>query len=74
MKRTKKCGGCRAIWQSHCHFSCTLGYKIKTIKIGSVKGSDILCPCPAEECPKPISIKELFNSPNAYQSEVRDAD
>lgn len=74
MKRPKKCGSCRAIWQSHCHFSCALGYKIKIIKTGSVKGTDILCPCPDEECPKPLTIKELLNAPNAYQRRGRDAD
>lgn len=72
MKHPKSCNGCRAFWQSTCHYYCDLGYKIKRTKIGSVKGADIFRLSPeCGECPKPLTYKEFIKAPKAYTREVR---
>lgn len=63
MKRPKNCNGCKAFYQSQWRFSCDLGYELKHIKIGSIKGVDILRHAPAGGyCPKPRTYEELFNA------------
>lgn len=63
MKRPKNCNGCKAFYQSQWRYSCDLGYELKSIKIGSIKGVDILRHAPAiGHCPKPRTYKELFNA------------
>lgn len=66
MKHPKTCNGCKAFWQSTCHYHCSLGYEIKAIKTGSIRGTDLYCPRPADgECLKPMTYRELFDAKKA---------
>ena len=66
MRKPKNCNGCKAFYQSQWRYNCDLGYELKSERIGSMKGVDILRHSPAcGQCPKPRTYKELFNAPRA---------
>lgn len=68
MRHPKNCNGCKAFWQSQWKYNCELGYKIRLTKTGSVKSTDIFRPSPeCGECPKPLTYKELIDSPKAVR-------
>lgn len=63
MKRPKNCNGCKAFYQSQWLYSCELGYELKSQKIGSMQGVDILTHSPAcGQCSKPRTYKELLDA------------
>ena len=69
MKKPKSCNGCKAYYQSQWRFSCDLGYELKSIKIGSMRGMDILRHRPANgRCPKPMTLKELMDAPRESEA------
>lgn len=73
MKHPKTCDGCAAFWQSQWRFHCELGYEIATRKAGTITDktgtADIIRAFPkCGACPKPRTIRELFNAPKAQVS------
>ena len=63
MKRPKNCNGCKAYYQNMWRFSCDLGYELKSKKVGSVHGVDILTHSPlGGQCPKPRTLRELCDA------------
>ena len=66
MRSPKSCNGCRAHYQNLWRHECELGYEMKSKKIGSFQGVDILRFYPATgKCPKPRTMEELINAPRA---------
>ena len=73
MKHPKKCDGCAAFWQSQMTFHCELGYEIGTRRIGKIVNktgsADIVVAFPnGGACPKPRTIRELFNAKKAWEA------
>ena len=66
MKKSQKrvCGNCKALEQTFVIFRCTLGYKIKTVKIGKAMGHDLVDNKPLEPCPKPLTNMQFFEAMN----------
>lgn len=66
MKHPKTCNGCRAFWQSLCHYYCALGYKQKVSTVGRFRGAEIHHVAPlGGECPKPLTYNALITAPRA---------
>ena len=67
MRKPKSCNACKAHFQSQWRHECELGYDMDSVKIGSFQGVEIRRFFPKYgQCPKPLTLKEFFNAPKAW--------